>query len=84
MSIDERVLHCLAEITGADEVRSDLDVRLYDEHLLDSLGTVELILALSDQFGIEISPADVAREDWATPRLLIADVTRRMEAWHVA
>ncbi len=78
MSIDERVLDCLAEITGTNEVRSDLDVRLYEEHLLDSLGTVELILALSDQFGMDISPADVAREDWATPRRLIADVTRRL------
>ncbi len=78
MSIDERVLNCLAEITGTEEVRSDLDVRMYDEHLLDSLGTVELILSLSEQFGMEISPADVAREDWATPRLLIADVARRL------
>ncbi len=80
MSIDERVLNCLVQVTESDEVRTALDLPLFDQHVLDSLGTIELILALSDEFGIEISPASVAREDWATPRLLIADVSRRVAA----
>ncbi len=80
MSIDERVLNCLVKVTDSDEVRAHLDLPLYDQHVLDSLGTVELILALADEFGLEISPASVAREDWATPRLLIADVNRRIAA----
>ena len=40
--------------------------------------TVELIVALGNELGIEISPAEFEREKWATPRLIIADVQRRL------
>ena len=72
------ILEILAEITGSDEVRRDLDVPLFDRRLLDSLGTVELIVRLGEELHLEISPADVDRTTWATPRLLIADVERRL------
>jgi D-alanine--poly(phosphoribitol) ligase subunit 2 len=77
MSLAERVLATLAEVAEFDELRTNLDVRLYETHVLDSMKTVELMLALSDQLGIEVSPAEFDPEMWATPRKIVQYFERR-------
>lgn len=72
------ILDILAEITGSDEVRRDLDFPLYERQLLDSLGTVGLIVRLSEELDLEISPADLDRTAWATPRRLIENIEKRL------
>ncbi len=71
MPIKETVLKELEKITGTDEVRKNLDLDLFGEKVLDSLGTVELILALSEAFSIEVTPGQIDRELWGTPRKII-------------
>ena len=71
MSIAERVLVTLAEVAEIEDVQRDLDIRLFDNHILDSLKTVELILLLSDRLGLDISPAEFDREKWATPAKIV-------------
>ncbi len=73
-----RVIDVLENIAGTDQVRRDLDLELFDQHILDSLGMVELMVALSDKFGIDISPAEIERAQWSTPRKIIADIERRI------
>jgi D-alanine--poly(phosphoribitol) ligase subunit 2 len=77
-TIADEVLDILEQVTGANQVRRDLDLALFDLDILDSLGTVEVIVALSDKFGIEISPAELEREQWATPRKIIAYMEERV------
>jgi D-alanine--poly(phosphoribitol) ligase subunit 2 len=72
-----KVLDVLAQVTGENEVRTNLDLPLFDLGLLDSLGTVQLIIALSDALGIDIAPSEVERDQWATPRKIIAYVEKR-------
>ena len=72
------VLEVLAEILHTREVFEAPDLRIFELGLLDSMGTVELILALSERFGIEISPAEIDRERWASPRLIVEDIERRL------
>ncbi len=79
-AIDRRILDVLERITGTDQVRRDLDIALFDQGLLDSLGMVELILALSEELGIDISPAEIEREQWSTPRRIIAYLEQRSTA----
>ena len=74
----ERVLQVLARVTEDDRVLSELDLAIYDRQIIDSLGTVELIVSLSAAFNLDISPADVDLKDWATPRLIMADMERRL------
>jgi D-alanine--poly(phosphoribitol) ligase subunit 2 len=76
----EKILGILAEVAETDEVRSQPDLALYDLQILDSMKTVQLIVALGQEIGVEISPAEFEREAWATPRLLVADVLRRLIA----
>ncbi len=75
-SID--VLNILERVTGTDQVRRNPDLALFDLDILDSLGTVELIVALSEKFGVEISPAEVERQQWASPRKIIAFMEERV------
>jgi D-alanine--poly(phosphoribitol) ligase subunit 2 len=71
MSVAESVLNALVEVSRLDEVRTNLDVRLYDTHILDSLSTVELMILLGERLGVEVSPAEFDRELWATPGKMI-------------
>ena len=47
-----RVLRVLEQISGTDQVRRDPDLALFYERVLDSLGMVELMVALSEEFGV--------------------------------
>lgn len=78
MTIHERVIDLIVDITRADEVRDEPDIALYELGLIDSLGTVELIVALSSEFGLEISPVEVDRAAWSTPGKIAAYVEQRL------
>ncbi len=77
-TIEPKVLDILEQVTGTDQVRRDLDLALFDDHLLDSLGMVELIVALSDAFDVEIAPAEIERSEWSSPRKIIANMEKRI------
>jgi len=74
------ILDVLATVTETEEVRTQPDLALFDLQVLDSMKTVELIVALGREVGVEVSPAEFDREAWATPRKLIEDVQRRLTA----
>ena len=79
MSISETVLNELEKVTGTDQVHKDLNLDLFGEKILDSFGTVELIVALSDSLGLEISPGEIDRELWATPQKIVAYFEERIK-----
>jgi D-alanine--poly(phosphoribitol) ligase subunit 2 len=76
----DQILSVLANVAETEEVRTNPDLALYDLQILDSMKTVELIVALGGEFGIEISPAEFEREAWATPAKLVSDVEQRVAA----
>jgi D-alanine--poly(phosphoribitol) ligase subunit 2 len=76
----EKILRVLADVAETDEVRTNPDLALYDLQILDSMKTVQLIVALGQEIGVEVSPAEFEREAWATPRKLVEDVLRRLAA----
>ncbi len=71
MSVSEIVLKELEKYTGTDQVRKDLNIDLFGDKLLDSLASVELVIALSEDFGLDLSPGEIEREMWATPQKII-------------
>jgi D-alanine--poly(phosphoribitol) ligase subunit 2 len=76
----DRILDVLANVAETEEVRAQPDLALYDLQVLDSMKTVQLIVELGQQLGVEISPAEFDRDAWATPAKLVADVQRRLTA----
>ncbi|HYY13886.1 MAG TPA: D-alanine--poly(phosphoribitol) ligase subunit DltC [Chthoniobacterales bacterium] len=79
-TVSDRLVDLLVSLTHTEEVRANPDLRLYDYQLLDSIRTVELMVIIEREFGVKISPAEFERENWATPRKIIADVERRLSA----
>ncbi len=68
----DRVLKILGEISGAyDEIYENLDVDLFDSGMLDSLGMIEILIAIEEEFDIQIQPTELERSEIATPNKLI-------------
>ena len=80
MSVAESVLTILARTAETDEVLAQPDLDLFETGVLDSLRTVELMVALSEALGVEISPAEFERDQWATPARIVAFMTARVGA----
>jgi len=78
VSTKQRVIDILQHVTDTDEVQSDPDLDLFGLGILDSLGTVQLMVALSESFGIQISLAEFDRAEWATPRKVVAYIESRV------
>ena len=70
----DTVLGILEDLTGSDEVSKDLDVNLFETGLLDSMATVQLLLELQAQCGIDVPVAEFERSEWDTPNKIIAKV----------
>ena len=79
-AINEQVIDVLARVADTEEVRTNPDLALYDLQILDSMKTVELIVALQQELSVEISPAEFDRDAWATPARMVADVEKRLAA----
>ncbi|MFD1125793.1 D-alanine--poly(phosphoribitol) ligase subunit DltC [Lentilactobacillus raoultii] len=71
----EKVLSILNDLTGED-FSSKLDENLYDSALLDSMGTVQLLLDLQDQLGVNAPISEFNRSDWDTPAKIIEKVQK--------
>ena len=74
----EKILTVLAEVAETDEVRNDPDLALFDLQVLDSMKAVQLNVAIKQELGVEVSPAEFDRDAWATPRKIVADVLARL------
>lgn len=74
----DQVIDILARVADTDEVRTNPDLALYDLQVLDSMKTVELIVALGQEMAVEVSPAEFDRDAWATPAKMVADVLKRL------
>ena len=69
-----QILDILADITGSDEVKKDLDVNIFETGLLDSMGTVQLLLEFQNQLGVDVPVSEFDRSEWDTPNKIIAKV----------
>ncbi len=70
--IREKVLNILEEVCGTDEVKKNPDIPLFSEGLLDSFGTIQLLIAIDEELKLEIAPSEVTRAEWATPNMIIS------------
>ena len=60
-SIEERVKQIVAEQLGVDEGQVTADAAFMDDLGADSLDTVELVMALEEEFDVEISDEDAEK-----------------------
>lgn len=63
MDIKTEVLNILEELTGSDEVKTNPDIDLFDEGLLDSMGTVQLLIEIESVLDITVPVSEFEREE---------------------
>lgn len=71
--VKDKVIAILNDLTDED-FSDNLDENLYDSALLDSMGTVQLLLELQDELGISAPVSEFDRNEWDTPAKIIAKV----------
>ncbi|MDO5689820.1 MAG: D-alanine--poly(phosphoribitol) ligase subunit DltC [Tissierellia bacterium] len=69
--MDERILEIIIEVTGESSLTDALNTDLFETGLLDSLGVVNLIVELEEEYDIIISPSELEREEFNTPSKII-------------
>ncbi|MBV6681892.1 D-alanine--poly(phosphoribitol) ligase subunit DltC [Bacillus thuringiensis] len=67
----DQVLTVLEEVCENDIVKDNPDVQLFEEGILDSFGTVSLLVEFQERLNIEVSISDFDRDEWATPNMII-------------
>ncbi|CAI6317881.1 D-alanine--poly(phosphoribitol) ligase subunit DltC [Bacillus subtilis] len=71
MDFKQEVLDVLAEVCQDDIVKENPDIEIFEEGLLDSFGTVELLLAIENRFGILVPITEFDRDVWNTPNNIV-------------
>lgn len=73
MDAKETVMNVLKDITGTD-LSDKMDENLFKTGLIDSMATVELLLNLQDELGIDVPISEFDRQEWDTPNKIINKV----------
>ena len=79
MDVKAEVLEIIDELFMED-VSDMMDEDLFDAGVLDSMGTVELIVELENRFDIHVRVSEFGRDDWNTANKIIEGVTELRNA----
>ena len=77
-NIEEKVLDMLEDICDDDAVREERDIDLFDAGLLDSMAAIELLVAIEEEFGVQIAPTAVDRDEMNTVNKIIHQIEVRL------
>jgi D-alanine--poly(phosphoribitol) ligase subunit 2 len=75
-SVESTIIELLVDIVNEPAIAEEPALDLFEAGLLDSLGAIELLVAIEERFGIEIAPTAVERQDMNTADKIIALVKR--------
>ncbi|MDR3136834.1 MAG: phosphopantetheine-binding protein [Coriobacteriales bacterium] len=74
--IVDRVTALIVDMTGEPQIATEPNSDLFASGLLDSLAAVELLVALEDEFSVEIPPTAVERDDIRTINSIVTQIER--------
>ena len=79
MDIKSEVIEIIDELFMED-VSDMMDEDLFDTGVLDSMGTVELIVEIENRFDIRVPVTEFGRDDWNTANKIVAVITELKNA----
>ena len=59
-------------------MREERDIDLFDAGLLDSMAAIELLVAIEEEFGVQIAPTAVDRDEMNTVNKIIHQIEVRL------
>ena len=71
MNFKEQVLQIIAEVIEDDVVKEEHDLDIFEAGLLDSFGTVELLVQIQEQLDINVPITEFDRDTWNTPNAIV-------------
>ena len=77
VEIEEKTLVMLAEICDDDVVYEERDIDLFEAGLLDSMAAIEVLVSIEAEFGVEIAPTAVEREEMNSVNKIIHQIALR-------
>ena len=79
MDIKSEVIENIDELFMED-VSDMMDEDLFDAGVLDSMGTVELIVEIENRFDIRVPVTEFGRDDWNTANKIVEGITELKNA----
>ena len=79
MDIKSEVIEIIDELFMED-VSDMMDEDLFDAGVLDSMGTVELIVEIENRFDIRVPVTEFGRYDWNTANKIVAGIAELKNA----
>ena len=79
MDIKSEVIEIIDELF-MEEVSDMMDEDLFDAGVLDSMGTVELIVEIENRFDIRVPVTEFGRDDWNTANKIVEGITELKNA----
>lgn len=79
MNVQETVIQ-LIDTLFMEDISTMMDEDLFDAGVLDSMGTVELVIELETTFKIKIPVSDMGRDDWNTGNKIVEGVRELQHA----
>lgn len=79
MDIKSEVIEIIDELFMED-VSDMMDEDLFDAGVLDSMGTVELIVEIENRFDIRVPVTEFGRDDWNTANKIAEGITELQNA----
>ena len=79
MDIKSEVIEIIDELFMED-VSDMMDEDLFDAGVLDSMGTVEMIVEIENRFDIRVPVTEFGRDDWNTANKIVEGITELKNA----
>ena len=79
MDIKSEVIEIIDELFMED-VSDMMDEDLFDAGVLDSMGTVELLVEIENRFDIRVPVTEFGRDDWNTANKIVAGIAELKNA----
>ena len=79
MDIKSEVIEIIDELFMED-VSDMMYEDLFDAGVLDSMGTVELIVEIENRFDIKVPVTEFGRDDWNTANKIVAGIVELQNA----
>ena len=76
--LDQRIIDLIIDITEEPEIGDYRDDDLFEAEVLDSLGAIELLVSIKEEFGVSIAPTELERSEMNTVNKIIARVQERL------